>query len=171
MSSAYNLTATGVDTYEVEPSNLFRIVGTDGEVSSLRASVNRIHRASIKGRLAKVRPTATLERRATYISCSAARQTALVSAASAAQTYALNAKNYLSGISAGTTRYTTWFGTYTSSRKSTVQSHFTAISGNTFSSFTYDCSCTDSGTYAYVYADRCVSSTHGGEWQNLTECF
>lgn len=158
MSEAYNLTSTGVDTYEVEPTNLFQIVESSGEVSSLRAQITKIHRAHVGGRLAKVKPTATLERRASYVSCSAARQTSLVSAASAAQTYAANAKNYLSGISSGTSRYTTWFGTYASSRKSTVQSHFNAINDNTFSSFTYDCTCTDSGTYAYVYPDTYVQS-------------
>lgn len=153
LSEAYNLTATGVDTYEIEPANLFQIVESSGEISSLRAKVTKTHHARVGGRLAKVKPTTTLERRASYVSCSAARQTALVSAASAAQSYATNARSYLSGISSGTSRYTTWFGTYTSARKSTVQSHFNAISGNTFSSFTYDCTCTDSGTYAYVYPD------------------
>ncbi|EEC00003.1 hypothetical protein MPER_00162, partial [Moniliophthora perniciosa FA553] len=36
----------------------------------------------------------------------------------------------------------------------TVASHFTAIKGYPFTgSSTYDCTCTDSGTYAYVYPD------------------
>ncbi|KAG5646342.1 hypothetical protein DXG03_003665 [Asterophora parasitica] len=48
-------------------------------------------------------------------------------------------------------RYTTWFGAYTDARHTTVTSHFSKISGNNLSSFKYDCTCTDSGTYAYVY--------------------
>ena len=64
------------------------------------------------------------------------------------------AKSYLSSHTSSTTRYTTWFGTYSSSRHSTVLSHFSKISGSDFSSFTYDCTCTESDTYAYVYADN-----------------
>ena len=79
-------------------------------------------------------------------------QSQLNAAATSAQTYANNAYSYLQGISSGTPRYTTWFGAYDSSRKSTVQSHFQLMSSHQYSSFTYDCSCTESDTYAYVCA-------------------
>ncbi|KAF6745448.1 hypothetical protein DFP72DRAFT_1091542 [Ephemerocybe angulata] len=81
----------------------------------------------------------------------AARQTILVEAAAAAQAYAAEAKSFLDANTATTTRYSTWFGAFTTARYNTVLSHFTAINSNVFSSFTYDCSCTRSGTYAYVY--------------------
>jgi peptidyl-Lys metalloendopeptidase len=155
LSEAYNLSGTGADTYEVEPKNLFYLVNEKNEVTTnLRANIGSTHRARISGRLSKPVLASTLEKRATYIGCSSSRQSALVSAASQAQTYAAQSKSYLDSHTSSSTRYTTWFGTFTSARRSTVLSHFNAINGNTFSSFTYDCSCTDSGTYAYVYPNQ-----------------
>ena len=84
--------------------------------------------------------------------CSSSQQSQITTAASNAVTYAANAASYLKGISASTTRYKTWFGTYSSSNKNTVQSHYTNI-GTDPTSSTYDCTCDESGTYAYVYAD------------------
>ncbi len=45
-----------------------------------------------------------------------------------------------------------WFGTYSSTNLSTARSHFSKIANayNT-AALTLDCSCKDSGTYAYVY--------------------
>ncbi|CAE7223212.1 unnamed protein product, partial [Rhizoctonia solani] len=78
----------------------------------------------------------------------------------ASNTYVANANTYLNGISSGTTRYTTWFGSYTAARLSTVRSHFTAI-GTDATSSTYDCTTCKStsgidydSTYAYVYSDE-----------------
>ncbi|KAJ3516853.1 hypothetical protein NMY22_g14110 [Coprinellus aureogranulatus] len=153
LSEAYNLTITGDGTYEVEPTNLFHVVDGSGEISSVRAKVSKIYRSLVSGRLAKARRVTTPQRRALYMGCSAAQQSALVSAAAAAQSYASNTRNYLSGISSSTDRYATWFGTYTSTRKRTVQAIFNAVSTNVFSSFTYDCTCTDPDVYAYVYGD------------------
>ena len=86
-----------------------------------------------------------------YVGCSNTRQGQLATARNSAVTYASNAKSYLDAGNRGS-RYTWWFGSYTSSRYSTVKSHFTniksALSGQPY---TFDCSCTDSGTYAYVY--------------------
>ncbi|KAG8679213.1 hypothetical protein FRC09_019133, partial [Ceratobasidium sp. 395] len=76
----------------------------------------------------------------------------ITTAANSANTYVANASKYLAGISSGTARYTTWFGTFTSARFSTVKSHYAAI-GTDPTASTYDCTCTDSGTYAYVYPD------------------
>jgi peptidyl-Lys metalloendopeptidase len=84
--------------------------------------------------------------------CSSTRASQISTAFASAQTYANSTSSYLNGISSGTTRYTTWFGTYSSTNLSTARSHFTSIK-NAFASaaVTVDCSCTDSGTYAYVY--------------------
>ena len=86
-----------------------------------------------------------------YVSCSTTRRSQLVTARNSSKTYASNAKNYLAAGNTGS-RYTWWFGTYNSSRYSTVRSHFnniyTALSSK---AYTFNCSCTDSGTYAYVY--------------------
>lgn len=60
---------------------------------------------------------------------------------------------YANTLTAATTRYTTWFGLYTDSRHSIVQSHYNHINNNTYSTYKFDCTCTDAGTYAYVYPD------------------
>jgi peptidyl-Lys metalloendopeptidase len=88
-----------------------------------------------------------------YRSCSTSRRTSLSTALNSAQTYAVNAASYLNGGTAGP-RYTTWFGANNSSRYSTVRSHFTSIRNAIQNrTITFDCSCTESGTYAYVYPD------------------
>lgn len=73
-------------------------------------------------------------------------------------------------VSSATTRWTTWFGTYSSTYLSQIKSHYNNINGDPQSS-TYDCTvsslrnqvvwqrltgswqCTDADTYAYVYPD------------------
>ena len=88
-----------------------------------------------------------------FVSCSSSRQSSLVSALSQAQTYAQNSANYLNAGSV-TARYTTWFGTYNSSRYTTVRSHFSSIlSAIQNQRFTFYCTCTDS-SYAFVYKNR-----------------
>lgn len=50
------------------------------------------------------------QKRATFDSCTSSEQTKLNTAATNAKTYATNTYTYVNGISAATTRYTTWFG-------------------------------------------------------------
>jgi len=92
----------------------------------------------------------------TYANCSSSQQTQFGSAHNNAKTYSANAAAYLN---AGTTgpRYTTWFGAYTSSRYTTVKSHFNLINNALINqTITYDCYCTPSAAsaYAYVYANQ-----------------
>jgi peptidyl-Lys metalloendopeptidase len=88
-----------------------------------------------------------------FVSCSSSRQSSLVTALGSAQTYAGDSLAYLNAGTVGP-RYTTWFGAYTSSRYSTVRSHFSAIdSAIRTKTFTFFCDCTSSA-YAYVYANR-----------------
>ncbi|MFE8598988.1 M35 family metallo-endopeptidase [Archangium violaceum] len=83
--------------------------------------------------------------------CTTSEQSSISSALTSARTYANNASTYLNGISSGTTRYTTWFGAYTSARLTTARSHFTNIKNALASAaIVVDCSCNDS-YYAYVY--------------------
>ncbi len=85
-----------------------------------------------------------------YTSCSASRQSSLVTARNNASTYATVAYNYLNAGTQGS-RYTTWFGTYNSSRYNTVKSHFLNIrNAMDTASVRFNCSCTDSA-FAYVY--------------------
>ncbi len=92
----------------------------------------------------------------TYVSCSSTRQSQIASALSSAETYAGNAYTYLSSRTTSaqrtaSTRYKTWFGTQTSARWTSVQSHFLNIR-NTIQTKTikFNCTCTDN-YYAYVY--------------------
>jgi peptidyl-Lys metalloendopeptidase len=73
-------------------------------------------------------------------------------AAAHAQAYTSNALSYLLDVPRGRTRYTTWFGVYTGSRKDTVMSHFQSMNDTLISSFIYDCDCTRASyTYICVY--------------------
>ena len=88
--------------------------------------------------------------------CSASQQTTIQQAVAAATSYATQANSYLSSTPpSGTLRYTTWFGTFTSARWSTVQSHF-ANEQSAFSTqaLTLDCKCKKPSVYAYVYPNE-----------------
>src|SRR5258705_6745891 len=61
-----------------------------------------------------------------YVNCTSSQKTSIASALSQADTYASNAGSYLTAGTVGS-RYTTWFGAYTSSRYSTARTHYTAI--------------------------------------------
>ncbi len=90
-----------------------------------------------------------------YVSCSTSRQSSLVTALSNAQSISLKSKNWLAtAVPSTDAAYKTWFGAYTSSRYSTVQTHYNNIY-NAFvnQTFTFYCDCTDS-SYAYVYANQ-----------------
>ena len=93
-----------------------------------------------------------------FVSCTSTRQSALTTALGNAETISLAARNYLNNVPAANrptdTAYRTWFGAYTSSRYSTVQSHYTAIH-SAFATRTVEfyCDCTDS-SYAYVYSNQ-----------------
>ncbi|KAF8167476.1 deuterolysin M35 metalloprotease [Crassisporium funariophilum] len=151
LSAAYNFTAPGAGSYDFEADTTFYIVKENNEIGVLHANEATAFTAKLSGNMAVARrDESSLSKRATFVSCSAARQTLINTAAASAETYASNALAYITSHTSTSTRYSTWFGTFTSARRSTVLSHFNLISGNTFSSYTYDCSCTDS-SYAYVY--------------------
>ncbi len=90
-----------------------------------------------------------------YVGCTATRTSTAGQAMTAARNYAENAKNYLN---AGTTgpRYTTWFGSYTSSRYGNARSHFTSIDtalDQNAGQITINCGC-NQRYYAYVYPNQ-----------------
>ncbi|KAJ8093481.1 hypothetical protein PM082_020338 [Marasmius tenuissimus] len=151
LSTAYNFTLPGAGSYDIRGSNHFLYVDpATNEIRELDASEEAPLTASFSGALAL---SPHHDKRATYSSCSSTQQSQLATAQSSAITYANNAYNYLNSLSSGSTRYVSWFGAYDATRKATVLRNFNAIKGYPFSgSVSYDCSCTDSGTYAYVYA-------------------
>jgi len=146
LSKAYNLTNTGEGVYTIEPSNLFTYIDASGTPVNIHAN-NDASEVKVSGRLSVSRK----EKRASFQGCSSSQQTQLNTAATNGQKYAAGASSYINGISSGTSRYTTWFGAYTSTRRNLVASHFTSINSHSFSSYTFDCTCTDANTYAYVY--------------------
>jgi peptidyl-Lys metalloendopeptidase len=87
-----------------------------------------------------------------YTNCTSTQQSTISSAVSAAKSMSSNSLSYLTNTTPGnTSRYKTWFGTYSSTNWSTAKSHFAAINDafNT-KSVVVDCSCKQS-YYAYVY--------------------
>ena len=90
----------------------------------------------------------------TFNACTTTRQSQLVSARNESKTYASNAENYLLANLQGS-RYTTWFGVFSSARYNTVKSNFTAISNAMDNaSVRFDCTCTQTNVYAYVYPNQ-----------------
>jgi peptidyl-Lys metalloendopeptidase len=96
----------------------------------------------------------------TYLNCSSSNISAIGNALTNAQNYATESYNFLVGLPAASratdARYTTWFGAYTSSRYSTVQSHYNSLK-NAFAGQTFqlDCDCaSDNSLYAFVYANQ-----------------
>jgi peptidyl-Lys metalloendopeptidase len=86
----------------------------------------------------------------TTTGCSSSRITALTTAYASARTIANEAYTYLtSRTPSPTSRYTTWFGSFSTSGWSTLTSHFDAIRQQ-LSNEVADCTCTDSA-YAYVF--------------------
>ncbi|WP_394828437.1 M35 family metallo-endopeptidase [Pendulispora albinea] len=90
-----------------------------------------------------------------FAGCSSSQQTDVTNAFSSAGTYANQAVTYLNGTPSATTRYTTWFGAYSSSNWDVVKGHFANIQ-SAFDSkpFTFDCSTCTSNSFAYVYKDE-----------------
>lgn len=136
----YDLSASGV--YDIE----YNLEGTG-------LSSNKVTTA-IDGRAAPavvVVPQA-VSGSTSFVSCTASRQTDLINARSNASTYAANALSYLNANASGTTRYVTWFGTFSTANYNTVKSHFSAISSAMDTQpVTFDCTCKKKTTYAYVY--------------------
>nr|Q9Y7F7.1 RecName: Full=Peptidyl-Lys metalloendopeptidase; Short=MEP; AltName: Full=AmMEP; Flags: Precursor [Armillaria mellea]CAB42792.1 metalloendopeptidase (AMMEP) [Armillaria mellea] len=168
LGAAYNFTGSGAASYSIEPSSLFYYVDPDtNELASINADTQQ-HTTKISGTLAVARRS-NLGKRISYNGCTSSRQTTLVSAAAAAQTYAQSSYNYLSSHTASTTRYVTWFGPYTSARHSTVLSCFSNMLAYPYANYEYDCTCTESDVYAYVYPSQFGTIyLCGAFWQTTT---
>jgi len=150
VGNAYNFTASGAASYNIHTRKAFYIVNPDSTISTLLADVDS-HAAKVSGKLAVARRT--LVKRATFDGCNPSRQSLLADAAKAAQNYAGGAFSYARSHTSSTPRYTTWFGAYTAARHDTVVSHFSKINGNDFSSYKFDCTCTEADVYAFVNPD------------------
>ena len=151
VGNAYNFTASGPASYNIQTRKTFYVVNPDSTISTLLADVNS-HAAKVFGKLAVARRT--LVKRAPYNGCTSDQQTVIDSAVSAAQTLASDTFSYASSQISSTPRYTTWFGTYTDELHSTVVSHFSNIKDNDIASYTFDCSCQQADIFAFVNPDE-----------------
>jgi peptidyl-Lys metalloendopeptidase len=92
-----------------------------------------------------------------YFSCTTAQTNSIRTAVNTAESYANSAVQYLNGVASGTSRYTTWFGGFTTAGLSKLKSHFSKIqSALSTKQLSFDCACPagSSNTYAYVYSNQ-----------------
>ena len=158
---AYNFTDPGVGTYNLVPDSGFYFVDEKDEIGVIHADIVKPYSAQVDGptlAIARADEPASegLTKRAFYVGCPAPRRLIISRAAASAEIYARNARIYLAIRRIATPRFTTWFGRFTLAHRATVLDHFNRIDANTFSSFTYDCTCTRPSTYAFVYANTSV---------------
>ncbi|KZV90495.1 peptidyl-Lys metalloendopeptidase [Exidia glandulosa HHB12029] len=147
LAEAYDFTRSGAGTYSIEPASSAFLISTASGIQEIYADT-LAHTARISGTLAVERPA--VSKRATFVGCSSSRQTLINTAATNAQSYAAESYAYLTNHTSSTTRYTTWFGTYTDARHTTVTTHYSNLSSRSYASYTYDCTCTED-YYAYTY--------------------
>lgn len=90
----------------------------------------------------------------TYAGCSASQTSSIRSALTAAENYANEAFQYLSGAASAKARFTTWFGAFSAINWNKLKSHFSNLTSTVASrTLSFDCSCPNGqpNTYAYVY--------------------
>ncbi|PIL23275.1 hypothetical protein GSI_14585 [Ganoderma sinense ZZ0214-1] len=131
IASAYNLTATGHGQYNIGASNSFYASPT---LSG--------------GGLVVLRRPGAVRKRVNFDGCSTEQQSILTAAALGAYEYVTTAWSYI------TTRARLDTAPGSAARHATVLSHFQRMAGNDFVSFSYNCTCTDPGVFAYVYPDQ-----------------
>ncbi|HWU86808.1 MAG TPA: M35 family metallo-endopeptidase [Kofleriaceae bacterium] len=154
LSRFYDLSRTGdydirlvADERELRPD--------DGASAALVAS--NTARVWIEARAARpLEPVAisALAGSLSFSRCSASQQTTVAQATAVSNSMSDGAVAYLAGTPAANPRYTTWFGTFSTSGWNTAQSHFTAIA-DAFDTkpITVDCGC-NKKYYAYVYPNQ-----------------
>lgn len=106
--------------------------------------------------LGRPRGPIAFNKAAAYANCSSSQQTSVGTAHTSARSYAANSASYLNAGTAGP-RYTTWFGSYNSSRYATVRDHFNKIqSALDTKTTTYNCACDPAyqSAFAYVYSNQ-----------------
>ncbi|PFH49566.1 hypothetical protein AMATHDRAFT_76123 [Amanita thiersii Skay4041] len=152
---AYDFRSSGPGKYRIHPNNVFHAINECDETVIIYADIQH-HIAKLSGTLAVTHPKAPtdVERNPKFSSCSSSQQAQIVTTIPVVQHYAKQAYNDLVSHMGDTSRYTTWFGRYDDHRHLTVQTHFNKIQSNDFSEYTYDCSCSRPGVFAYVYPGK-----------------
>ncbi|TFK66685.1 deuterolysin M35 metalloprotease [Pluteus cervinus] len=151
LSKAYNFASSGTGAYSFEAHDTFYYVKDNGDVATLQAD-SEAQFTTVSGTLTVPQPQ--IRKRVNYNSCSQSQQSDIATALPGVVKYAKGAYSYLQAHKKSTTRYKSWFGAYSKSNHDLVASHYKKIGSSNFNSFTFDCSCTDAGTYAYVSPDQ-----------------
>lgn len=167
LADYYDLTQPGTFTVGLASTQVRALTGTTAarqgtlRVDTGRATVSTGTGIRSAGTVADVAP-ATTERvqlaaaavTITYRGCTTSEQTALKTAVGNAATYSQKSETWLAANPSGGGAYTTWFGTYSSSRFSRVTSVYSKITSElTTKALTLDCT-SDEDYYAYVYPDQ-----------------
>lgn len=160
LSASYDMSVTGNYTvkYKAGSIDLFGnekgIAAGNQEVGELSSGVVAMWVNGHQRFAPSASPEPSLQALAgstTTANCTSSRTSQIVTAAANAKSYANNSLSYLNAGTKGA-RYTTWFGTYSATRYSTVKTHYSKIlDAFTNKAVVVDCGCTDSGVYAYVY--------------------
>lgn len=156
LSDYYDFSETGKYVVKYAAASVFLF----SEKSGVSAGADTLTSAEITlkvaGKAPKVRPTPTPPPPSgtSFNVCSTTQQAILLDARTEATNYASSALNYLLGNKTGTSRYTTWFGAFDTSRLNTVTTHFDSLATawNT-AGVTFDCKCRQN-YYAYVYPNK-----------------
>ncbi|HEY0061130.1 MAG TPA: M35 family metallo-endopeptidase [Telluria sp.] len=169
ISALYDMSVTGDYTVRYHAAGMNTFMAADarpmaasaaltsgaemGELDSSPASMyieGRLARGTVVGQPFDLKAGTVSPLALSTSGCTASQTSTITSAISAAKTMSNSSVNYLAAGKTGT-RYTKWFGTYNSSRYSTVRTHFNNIK-NAFDTknVVVDCSCKES-YYAYVY--------------------
>ena len=157
LSSMYNMSVSGEYKirYKAKGRNLF---AADKQAAAQQITSDAvtvyIDGALRRGVVPEAQPLPTLAGGSlSFNKCSASQQSTITSAGAAGKTMATDGDAYMAAGKTGT-RYSKWFGAYTSARYSTAKSHFAAIK-DAFANkpITVDCSCNKT-YYAYVYPTK-----------------
>lgn len=165
VSKAYDFSELPPGAYNVAGNYTFNQINSTGAITTITPdstpyhTFNLVHQDAnpelkMDGSASPDNSTTPSTGGPSFINCTESQERDLVSAAQVAQGYASGASLYANSVSGWTSRYSTWFGFYSKSRRNLVASQFSAISASNFSAFTYDCSCTTSNVYAYVYPNE-----------------
>jgi peptidyl-Lys metalloendopeptidase len=152
----YDLSVTGSYSirYDVAAWNLYSERGNLFRSQSLASSALGL---TLEGRPNPIPEAITPDAvtgSTSFTKCSTSQQTDLVTARNQASAYAGDALSYLNAGKTGS-RYTTWFGVFSTTRYNTAKTHFSAI-GNAMdtAAVTFNCGCKKKNVYAYVYANQ-----------------
>ncbi|SJL15532.1 related to Peptidyl-Lys metalloendopeptidase [Armillaria ostoyae] len=163
LGNFFNFTDAGESTYTITPLSTIQVVEEDGTLTTIGAhvtpasvvlsgqlsSLSKLSSSSLGGAADGRSSARSLSKRASYTSCSSSRQSINAQAISDSSDIAQASIDHLEANPSGSTTQTTWHVTDLVFLSDASDNEQGLVSEP--GSWTYDCSCTDSDTYAYVY--------------------